>query len=90
VWAGMEKVFGWLWGEGLENAMEEMGENEREEEIEKFPLFNNTYKPYGNIQIQGGYPTIYKLHKRGGEIIYYNGPRDNQSLFYWLQGKNVL
>jgi hypothetical protein len=63
---------------------------EREEQIEKFPLFNNTYKPYGNIQIQGGYPTIYKLHKRGGEIIYYNGPRDNQSLFYWLQGKNVL
>jgi len=35
VWAGMEKVFGWLWGEGLENAMEEMGENEREEEIDK-------------------------------------------------------
>ena len=60
---------------------------EREEEGEKFPLFNNNYKPYENLQIQGGYPTIYKLHKRGGAIIYYNGPRDNQSLFYWLQGK---
>jgi hypothetical protein len=60
---------------------------ERGEEGEKFPIFNHNYKPYENIQIQGGYPTIYKLYKQGGVITYYNGPRDNQSLFYWLQKK---
>jgi hypothetical protein len=60
---------------------------EREEESVKFSEFNNNYKPYEPLQIQGGYPTIYKLHKRGGMIIYYQGPRDNQSIMYWLQGK---
>jgi len=61
---------------------------ERSEESSKLPIFNNNYKPYENLQIQGGYPTIYKLHKRGGAIIYYNGPRDSESLFQWLQGKD--
>jgi hypothetical protein len=60
---------------------------EQSEEIGKIPKFNDTYKPYENLQIQGGYPTLYKLHKRGGAIIYYNGPRDHQSILYWLQGK---
>jgi len=60
---------------------------EREEESIKFPEFNHNYKPYESLQVQGGYPTIYKLHKRGGMIIYYQGPRDNQSILYWLQGK---
>lgn len=60
---------------------------EREEETPKLQEFNNNYKPYEPLQIQGGYPTIYKLHKRGGAIIYYNGPRDHQSMLMWLQGK---
>lgn len=59
---------------------------EQSEEIVKIPKFNNMYKPYENLQIQGGYPTLYKLHKRGGAIIYYNGPRDHQSILQWLQG----
>ena len=46
---------------------------ERSEEQIKLPKFNNIYKPYESLQIQGGYPTIYKLNKRGGTIIYYNG-----------------
>lgn len=60
---------------------------EREEESVKLSEFNNNYKPYESLQVQGGYPTIYKLHKRGGMVIYYQGPRDNQSIMYWLQGK---
>lgn len=61
---------------------------ERNEEGHKLPKFNEKYKPYENLQVQGGYPTIYKLHKRGGEIIYYYGPRDNVSMLNWLQGNN--
>lgn len=61
---------------------------ERNEEGHKLPKFNEKYKPYENLQVQGGYPTIYKLHKRGGAIIYYYGPRDNVSMFNWLQGNN--
>ena len=57
---------------------------ERDEEGHKLPKFNESYKPYENLQIQGGYPTIYKLHKRGGAIIYYTGPRDNVSMLKWL------
>lgn len=60
---------------------------EREEESIKLPEFNNHYKPYESLQIKGGYPTIYKLHKYGGMIIYYEGPRDNESILFWLQGK---
>jgi hypothetical protein len=61
---------------------------ERSEEHTKVPKFNDTYKPYESLQIQGGYPTIYKLHNRGGAIIYYNGPRDNVNILKWLQGYN--
>ena len=57
---------------------------ERNEEVDKLPKFNEIYKPYENIQIQGGYPTIYKLHKTGGVINYYKGPRDNVSMLNWL------
>lgn len=57
---------------------------ERTEEENKLPHFNNTYKPVVPLTIQGGYPTIYKLHKHGGNIIYYNGQRDNQSILHWL------
>ena len=56
------------------------------QEREKLFKFNNMYKPHESLQIQGGYPTIYKLHKHGGAIIYYNGPRDNTSMLKWLQG----
>jgi hypothetical protein len=59
---------------------------ERLEESTKLHQFNNMYKPYESLQVQDGYPTIYKLHKRGGAIIYYNGPRDNVSILKWLQG----
>ena len=59
---------------------------ERSEEYTKLPKFNNMYKPYEPLQIQGGYPTIYKLHTRGGAIVYYNGPRDNVSILKWVQG----
>jgi hypothetical protein len=59
---------------------------ERKEESTQLSLFNNKYKPYKPLQIQGGYPTIYKLHKRRGNITYYSGPRDNQSILQWLQG----
>jgi hypothetical protein len=61
---------------------------ERDEEGHKLPKFNESYKPYENLQIQGGYPTIYKLHKRGGAIIYYNGQRDNASMLKWLMGSH--
>jgi hypothetical protein len=56
------------------------------QEQQKLSKFNNIYKPYELLQIQGGYPTIYKLHKRGGAIIYYKGPRDNVNMLKWLQG----
>jgi len=59
---------------------------ERSEEQQKLPKFNDMYKPYEPLQIQGGYPTLYKLHKRGGTIMYYNGPRDNVSILKWLHG----
>jgi hypothetical protein len=58
---------------------------EQTEESIKLPLFNNNYKPYEPLEPQGGYPTIYKLHRRGGQIIYYKGPRDNQSILQWLK-----
>jgi len=59
------------------------------QEQQKLSKFNDMYKPYEPLQIQGGYPTIYKLHKRGDTIIYYNGPRDNGSMLKWLQEKNI-
>jgi flavoprotein len=59
---------------------------ERSEEQQKLSKFNDIYKPYEPLQIQGGYPTLYKLHKRGGAIVYYNGQRDNVSILKWLQG----
>ena len=59
---------------------------ERLEEPTKLQQFNNMYKPYESLRVQDGYPTIYKLHKRGGAIIYYNGSRDNTSILKWLQG----
>ena len=57
---------------------------ERNEETYKLPEFNNKYKPQQALQIQGGYPTIYKLPKYGGVIEYYQGQRDNQSILQWL------
>lgn len=56
------------------------------QEQTKLSKFNDMYKPYEPLQPQGGYPTIYKLHKRGGQIIYYQGPRDNVSMLKWIQG----
>ena len=56
------------------------------QEQQKLSKFNDMYKPYEPLQPQGGYPTIYKLHKRGGTIVYYQGPRDNVSMLKWLQG----
>ena len=56
------------------------------QEQQKLSKFNDMYKPYEPLQPQGGYPTLYKLHKRGGAIIYYNGQRDNASILKWLHG----
>ena len=39
------------------------------------------------VEVQGGYPTIYKI-KRGGKVEYYNGERTASKLIGWaLQGK---
>ena len=45
-------------------------------------------KQYGSkVEVQGGYPTIYKI-KRGGKVEYYNGERTASKLIGWaLQGK---
>jgi len=45
-------------------------------------------KQYGSkVEVQGGYPTIYKI-KRGGKVEYYNGERTVSKLIGWaLQGK---
>ena len=38
------------------------------------------------VEVQGGYPTIYKI-KHGGKVEYYNGERTAQKLAWWaLQG----
>ena len=45
-------------------------------------------KQHGSkVEVQGGYPTIYKI-KRGGKVEYYNGERTASKLIGWaLQGK---
>jgi hypothetical protein len=44
-------------------------------------------KQHGSkVEVQGGYPTIYKI-KRGGKVEYYNGERTAPKLAGWaLQG----
>ena len=38
------------------------------------------------LALQGGYPTIFKIHK--GQIEYYNGPRTRADLVYWVKKAN--
>jgi hypothetical protein len=40
-----------------------------------------------NVEVQGGYPTIYKI-KKGGKVEYYNGERTAKELIRWATNKN--
>ena len=44
-----------------------------------------------NVEVQGGYPTIYKI-KKGGKVEYYNGERTAKELIRWAMKnqKNTL
>lgn len=42
-----------------------------------------------NVEVQGGYPTIYKI-KNGGKVEYYNGERTAKELIEWANQKNTL
>ncbi len=39
-----------------------------------------------NVEVQGGYPTIYKI-KHGGNVEYYNGDRTSKELIRWATNK---
>jgi len=50
------------------------------------PKFNHNYK--SNLAIQSGYPTIFKLKKKGGEPNYFNGGNRSADLLHlWLKDK---
>ncbi len=40
-----------------------------------------------NVEVQGGYPTIYKI-KPDGKVEYYNGERTAKELIRWATNKN--
>jgi hypothetical protein len=48
--------------------------------IEKFNGKHMSNSP-DKLALDGGYPTIFKLHK--GKLEYYTGSRDAKSLFQW-------
>jgi hypothetical protein len=61
------------------------GDIERAEN-NKLDELNKQYR--SNVEVQGGYPTIYKI-KHGGKVEYYNGERTVQKLARWaLHGAN--
>jgi hypothetical protein len=54
-------------------------------ETDKLEELND--KHGANVEVQGGYPTIYKI-KKGGKVEYYDGERTATELIGWATNKN--
>jgi hypothetical protein len=57
---------------------------ESEELDDKKNEFAQTYQ---STLTHNGYPTIYKLYKKGGSIEYYEGDRSEHAIQKWLFSK---
>jgi thiol-disulfide isomerase/thioredoxin len=58
---------------------------EQKQESEMFPKFKEKYGT--DLHIDKGYPTIYKLYEKGGNIEFYEGPRTFKDMLHWVQHK---
>ena len=78
------------WDEMTENLKREMGNRVLVHEVEanQMPQGLNLVRRYTSqpIEIQGGYPTLYKVV--GGDVSYYNGDRDPTSMKKWYTNTN--
>ena len=54
-------------------------------ETNKLAELNDKHE--SNVEVQGGYPTIYKI-KHGGKVEYYNRERTAKELIRWVTNKN--
>jgi hypothetical protein len=54
-------------------------------ETDKLEELNKQHR--ANVEVQGGYPTIYKI-KHGGNVEYYNGERTSKELIRWATQNN--
>lgn len=61
---------------------------ESEEKDKKVAEFNAKYTPTSPLDLDHGYPTIYKLDKPGGTIAMYNDDRNKDSIISWLNENN--
>ena len=60
---------------------------EEQEKNTKIPQFKEMY---GVELVANGYPTIFKLYKKGGPIEYYEGPRTKDAIYKWLTLSHVI
>ena len=58
---------------------------ESEHKDKSIAAFNKKNKT--NLAIQNGYPTIFKLKKKGGAVDYYSGGRTESEMLSWLQSE---
>jgi thiol-disulfide isomerase/thioredoxin len=73
------------WDQMKESLRNTLGNRVLVHEVEASQMPNglNALRKYTvqKVQIQGGYPTLYKI--TGGNVLYYNGPRDHDSMYNW-------
>ena len=73
------------WDQMKESLRNTLGNRVLVHEVEASQMPNglNALRKYTvqNVQIQSGYPTLYKI--TGGNVLYYNGPRDHDSMYNW-------
>jgi hypothetical protein len=73
------------WDQMKESLRNTMGNRVLVHEVEASQMPNglNTLRKYTaqKVQIQGGYPTLYKIAER--TVSYYDGPRDHDSMYNW-------
>ena len=43
-----------------------------------------------DLYVNKGYPTIYKLYKKGGPLEFYEGPRNFKDMVRWIQSRPNL
>jgi thiol-disulfide isomerase/thioredoxin len=73
------------WDQMKESLRNTLGNRVLVHEVEASQMPNglNALRKYTvqKVQIQSGYPTLYKI--TGGNVLYYDGPRDHDSMYNW-------
>jgi thiol-disulfide isomerase/thioredoxin len=75
---------------GLMNQRHYHVKNNDIEETEKNTKMPQFKQMYGTELVVNGYPTIFKLYKKGDLIEYYEGPRTKDAIYKWLISDPVI